>query len=59
MKADTPMAVAQEQDRPVRITLPDGSVKQFDGPVSGDALAASIHDMLFADQVEEQEVHHV
>jgi len=28
-------------------------------PHTVDALAASIHDMLFADQVEEQEVHHV
>jgi len=34
------MSVASSQ--PIQITLPDGSVKTFDGPTSGAAIAASI-----------------
>nr|WP_316976101.1 threonine--tRNA ligase [Shumkonia mesophila] len=30
------------QDKPVRITLPDGSVKQYGGPVTGARIAADI-----------------
>jgi threonyl-tRNA synthetase len=32
----------QTLDTPVKITLPDGSARQFDGPVTGAALAADI-----------------
>ncbi len=32
----------QTVDSPVKITLPDGSARQFDGPVTGAALAADI-----------------
>ena len=32
----------QTVDHPVKITLPDGSARQFDGPVTGAALAADI-----------------
>src|SRR5690349_16281581 len=28
--------------RPLRITLPDGSVREFPGPMTGDAVAAAI-----------------
>lgn len=33
---------AVNQDKPVRITLPDGSVKQYGGPVTGARIAADI-----------------
>ncbi|MEE8294732.1 MAG: threonine--tRNA ligase [Sphingomonadales bacterium] len=36
------MANKEGKSKGVNITLPDGSVKSFDGPVSGDELAASI-----------------
>ena len=36
------MAKENGKSKGVNITLPDGSVKSFDGPVSGDELAASI-----------------
>ncbi len=36
------MEQAVNQDKPVRITLPDGSVSQYDGPVSGTQIAADI-----------------
>lgn len=36
------MEQAESQEKPVRITLPDGSVREYDGPVSGRRIAADI-----------------
>lgn len=36
------MAHAQEHTLPISITLPDGSIRQYDGPVTGTAIAESI-----------------
>ena len=36
------MEQAARREKPVRITLPDGSVKQYDGPVDGRRIAADI-----------------
>ena len=45
------MDVAEDLRRPVAITLPDGSVKTFDGPVTGTDIALAISPRLAKDAV--------
>jgi threonyl-tRNA synthetase len=45
------MDVAEDLRRPIAITLPDGSVKSFDGPVTGADIAQSISGRLAKDAI--------
>ncbi|MEE8296689.1 MAG: TGS domain-containing protein, partial [Hyphomicrobium sp.] len=42
MAQASPASQSQAPPRPVAVTLPDGSVKSFDGPVTGAEIAAAI-----------------